>query len=55
MLKAAFSLPIKKKYSLDNIDDISKNLQLKKDEIEKDIDSFHYVDTADDKRKSLYI
>jgi proteasome assembly chaperone (PAC2) family protein len=55
MLKTAFSLPIKKNYSLDNIDDISKNLQMKKDEIEKDIDSFHYVDSAEDKRKSLYI
>lgn len=55
MLKKSFSLPIKKKYSLENIDDITKNLQMKKEELEKDIDSLHYVDSTEDKRKSLYI
>jgi proteasome assembly chaperone (PAC2) family protein len=55
MLKKSFSLPIKKNYSLDNIDEISKNLQIKKDQIEKDIDPFNYIDNTDDKRKSLYI
>ena len=55
MLKKSFSLPLKKNYSLENIEDISKNLQIKKDQIEKDLDSFNYVDPEDDKRKSLYI
>lgn len=55
LLKTSFTLPIKKKYSLENIDDITKNLQTKKDQIEKDLDSFQFVDSSDDKRKSLYI
>jgi proteasome assembly chaperone (PAC2) family protein len=54
MLKKSFTLPIKKKYSLENIEDITKNLQLKKDQLEKDLDTFQLVDT-EDKRKSLYI
>ncbi|MFX1280338.1 MAG: PAC2 family protein [Promethearchaeota archaeon] len=54
MLKKSFTLPIKKKYSLENIEDITKNLQLKKDQLEKDLDTFQVVDT-EDKRKSLYI
>ena len=54
MLKKSFTLPIKKKYSLENIEDITKNLQIKKDQLEKDLDTFQLVD-ADDKRKSLYI
>lgn len=54
MLKKSFTLPIKKKYSLENIDEISKNLQEKRDKLEKDLESFNIVDT-DEKRKSLYI
>jgi len=54
MLKKSFALPIKKKYSLDNIDSITKNLQSKRDQLEKDLDSFQFVD-AEDKKKSLYI
>ena len=54
MLKKSFTLPIKKKYSLENIEDITKNLQLKRDQLEKDLDSLQLVD-AEDKRKSLYI
>ncbi len=54
MLKKSFTLPIKKKYSLDNIDDITKNLQDKRDQLEKDLNTFQFVDT-EDKRKSLYI
>jgi proteasome assembly chaperone (PAC2) family protein len=54
MLKKSFTLPIKKKYSLENIEDITKNLQIKKDQLEKDLDSVQLVD-AEDKRKSLYI
>jgi len=54
MLKRSFTLPIKKKYSLENIEDITKNLQIKKDQLEKDLDTLQLVDT-DDKRKSLYI
>ena len=55
MLKKSFTLPIKKKYSLDNIDDITKNLQLKRDQLEQDLDTFQVGIDADDKRKSLYI
>ena len=54
MIKKSFTLPIKKKYSLENIDDITKNLQKKRDKLEKDLDTFNIVDT-DEKRKSLYI
>jgi len=54
MLKTTFTLPIKKKYSLENIDDITKNLQNKRDQLEKDLDTFQLID-ADDKRKTLYI
>ena len=54
MLKKSFTLPIKKKYSLENIEDITKNLQIKKDQLEKDLDTLQLIDT-DDKRKSLYI
>jgi len=54
MLKKSFTLPIKKKYSLDNIDNITKNLQNKRDQLEKDLNTFEFVDT-EDKRKSLYI
>jgi len=54
LIKKSFSLPIKKKYSLENIDDITKNLQSKRDQLEKDLDTFELIDT-EDKRKSLYI
>ncbi|MFX0022839.1 MAG: PAC2 family protein [Candidatus Hermodarchaeota archaeon] len=54
MLKKSFTLPIKKRYSLENIEDITKNLQIKRDQLEKDLDSLQVVDT-EDKRKSLYI
>ena len=54
MLKKSFTLPIKKKYSLDNIEDITKNLQDKRDQLEQDLNTFQFVDT-EDKRKSLYI
>ncbi|MHA2392957.1 MAG: PAC2 family protein [Promethearchaeota archaeon] len=54
MLKKSFTLPIKKKYSLENIEDITKNLQNKKDQLEKDLDTLQLIDT-EDKRKSLYI
>ncbi len=56
MLKKSFTLPIKKKYSLDNLDDITKNLQNKREKLEKDLDTFQLVASdAEDKRKSLYI
>ncbi|MBD3196917.1 MAG: hypothetical protein GF317_17825 [Candidatus Lokiarchaeota archaeon] len=54
MLKNSFDLPIKKKYSLDNLDNISKNLQIKKDKLEKDLETLKILD-SEDKRKSLYI
>ncbi|MFX0043281.1 MAG: PAC2 family protein [Candidatus Hodarchaeota archaeon] len=54
MLKKSFTLPIKKKYSLENIESITKNLQIKRDQLEKDLDTLQIID-ADDKRKSLYI
>ena len=36
------------------VDDITKNLQSKRDQLEKDLDTFELIDT-EDKRKSLYI
>ena len=54
MIKKSFTLPIKKKYSLENLDDITKNLQNKRDQLEKDLDTFQFIDT-EDKKKSLYI
>ncbi|MFX1418638.1 MAG: PAC2 family protein [Promethearchaeota archaeon] len=54
MLKKSFTLPIKKKYTLENIEDITKNLQIKRDQLEQDLDSIQLVD-SEDKRKSLYI
>jgi proteasome assembly chaperone (PAC2) family protein len=54
MLKKSFTLPIKKKYTLENIENITKNLQTKRDQLEKDLDSLQVIDT-EDKRKSLYI
>jgi proteasome assembly chaperone (PAC2) family protein len=54
MIKKSFTLPIKKKYSLENLDNITKNLQSKREQLEKDIDSFQFVD-AEDKKKTLYI
>ncbi len=54
MLKKSFTLPIKKKYSLENIESITKNLQIKRDQLEKDLETLQIIDT-DDKRKSLYI
>ncbi|KKN20042.1 hypothetical protein LCGC14_0939590 [marine sediment metagenome] len=54
MLKRSFTLPIKKKYSIENVEDLTKNLQIKREQLEKDLDSLQFVD-AEDKRKSLYI
>ncbi|MFX1394693.1 MAG: PAC2 family protein [Promethearchaeota archaeon] len=54
MIKKSFDLPIKNKYTLDNIEDITKNLQNKREQIEKDLNTFQ-IDNTDDKRKSLYI
>ena len=55
VLKKSFDLPIKNKYSLENIDSLTKNLQNKREQIEKDLNTFQMVDNSDDKRKSLYI
>lgn len=55
MLKSSFMLPIKNKFNMKNIDNINKNLQSKKDKLEKELDKFQLVDSKDDKRKSLYI
>ena len=54
MVKKSFSLPIKKNYSMDNIEKITQDLQKKRDQLDKDLDTFRIVD-SDDKRKSLYI
>jgi proteasome assembly chaperone (PAC2) family protein len=54
MLKKSFTLPIKKKYTLENIEDITKNLQNKRDQLENDLDTLQLVD-PEDRRKSLYI
>ena len=55
MIKRSFDLPIESKYSLDNIEAITKNLQSKKDQLERDLNTFQIADSAEDKRKSLYI
>ena len=55
MIKKSFDLPINNKYSLENIEDITKKLQNKREQIEKDLNTFQVVDNAEDKRKSLYI
>jgi len=55
IVKSSFTLPLNNKYNLENIDDIAKNLAMKKEQIEKDIDTFQISDENDDKRKSLYI
>ena len=54
MLRESFTIPIKKKYSLENIENITKNLQNKRDQLEKDLETFQILDT-EEKRKSLYI
>lgn len=54
MLKKSFHLPIKKKYSLENLDNISKNLKDKREKLEKDLETFQFLD-AEEKKKSLYI
>ncbi len=54
MLNKSFSIPLKSKYSLENLDDMTNNLRIKKEKIEKDLDSLQLID-ADEKRKSLYI
>ncbi|MHA1932993.1 MAG: PAC2 family protein [Promethearchaeota archaeon] len=54
MLKKSFTLPIKKKYTLENIEDITKNLQDKRDQLENDLDTLQLLD-PEDRRKSLYI
>jgi proteasome assembly chaperone (PAC2) family protein len=54
MLRESFTIPIKKKYSLENIENITKNLQSKRDQLEKDLETFQILDT-EEKRKSLYI
>lgn len=54
VIRKSFDLPIKNKYTLDNIENITKNLQNKREQIEKDLNTFQ-IDNTDDKRKSLYI
>ena len=54
MVKKSFTLPIKKKYSLENIEDITKNLQNKRDQLENELDTLQFID-SEDKKKSLYI
>lgn len=54
LLQRSFTLPIKKKYSLENLDDISKNLQIKREQLEKNLETLQINDT-EDKKKSLYI
>lgn len=56
LLKDTFELPIEKKYTLEKIDEITKNLQTKKDKLEKELDTFQILDqNSEEKRKSLYI
>lgn len=53
-IKKSFSLPIKR-YSMENIEDITKSLQIKKNQLEQDLDAFQVADNPDSKGKSLYI
>lgn len=56
LLKENFNLPIEKKYTLEKIDEITKNLQIKKEKLERDLDNFNLMDkNSEEKRKSLYI
>ncbi len=55
MVQKTFMLPVKKQYSLENIDDITSKLEKKKNKLEKDLESFQILDTDNEKRKSLYI
>jgi len=55
MIKELFSLPIENKYSLDKIEDITKNLQEKRNKLEQDLDTFNFIDNTEEKKKSLYI
>lgn len=55
LIKNSFALPINNKYSLENIDDLTKSLQNKRDQLEKELDTIQLIDPTDDKRKSLYI
>ena len=54
LLKDSFTLPIKKIYNLESIENITKKLQNKREQLEKDLDYFQVIE-SDDKRKSLYI
>ncbi len=54
LLKTSFTLPINEKYSLENIDDISKNLQSKRDELEKNLEEMSLIEN-EKKEKSIYI
>ena len=54
LLKRSFSLPINDKYSLENIDSISKNLQSKRDELERNLEEMSFIE-SEEKKKSLYI
>lgn len=53
-VQKSFLIPMKKQYSLENIDDITEKLEKKKNKLEKDLGSFELIDT-EEKRKSLYI
>ena len=56
LLKESFQLPIEKKYTMAKIDEITRNLQNKKEKLERELDSFQIIDKhSEEKRKSLYI
>ena len=55
IVQKSFMLPVKKHYSLESIDDITKDLENKKNKLEKDLESIQLIDTDNEKRKSLYI
>ncbi len=55
IVKKSFSLPIRKKFSIENIENITKTLQNKKNQIEQDLDTVNVSDNAENNRKSLYI
>ncbi|TXT66525.1 MAG: PAC2 family protein [Promethearchaeota archaeon] len=55
LLGESFEIPIKKKYSLENIDTISKNLQLKREQLENDLEKMNPYERAEEKKNSFYI
>jgi proteasome assembly chaperone (PAC2) family protein len=55
LLGRSFSIPIKKKYSIENIDNISKNLNLKREQLEKDLEKMRTPEDEEKKKNQMFI